>query len=333
MTAREKLMKKLLTVFAVLGVGSLSADGLRQNLIASIWTNGTRTVAVTVAGREFPLPDGSSAVRGSATTEDGRYVLFTHNLARYQLPATQMDRGWMNTAALSVFDAIRGRRVNTVLLDDPLVGAANPWGVAVNGKWIAVAHAGTHEVSLIPRAAFFEKLLAYGGEATGDLGFMRAVGRKRVLLKGKGPREVRFRPDGKLEVCFHFAETMALVDPESGTVDEPDLPEGLSVAVRTDPVRRGAHYFNDATVCFQKWQSCASCHPDGRTDGLTWDFPFSGGGLGHPERTPDLSRLRTFMPRRMRQGDFHILLYSASKEVGEAVDAYVKFLADGLEAK
>lgn len=290
---------------------------------ASLRSDGARTVEVTVAGRTTALPDGSSAVRGRAMTADGKHVLVTHNLARYHLPATQMDRGWMNTAALSVFDAASGRRLNTVLLDDPMEGAANPWGVAVNGKWIAVAHAGTHEVSLIPQGIFFEKLAAYRGEASSDLGFMRSVGRRRIPIRGKGPRELRFRSDGKLEVRLHFAEATALVDPESGAVDEPVLPEGLSDAVRRDPVRRGEYYFNDAMVCFQKWQSCASCHPDGTTDGLTWDFPFSGGGLGHAEATPDLTKRRGRLLRRTRQGDFHILLYEASKAIGEAVDAYV----------
>ena len=310
------------TALALACFVALAAAG--DTLTASVRTDGMRTVAVTVAGRACDLPDGSSAVRGAAVTEDGRYELFTHNLARYQLPATQMDRGWMNTAALSVFGVADGRRVNTVLLDDPLAGAANPWGVAANGKWIAVAHAGTHEISLIPQAAFFERLLAYKGEATGDLGFMRSVGRVRIPLKGKGPRTVRFRPDGKLEVRLHFAEATAVVDPEGKTVEEPDLPDGLSAGVRTNAVRLGEHYFNDATVCFQKWQSCASCHPDGTADGLTWDFPFSGGGLGHPETTPDLSKLRQYQPRRTRQDDFHILLYDVSAEIGKAVDAYVR---------
>ena len=309
------------TCWLVLGLAALAATGAAPR--ASVRPDGTRTVDVTVAGRVTALPDGSSAVRGRATTEDGRYELVTHNLARYHLPATQMDRGWMNTAALSVFDARDGRRLNTVLLDDPLEGAANPWGVAVNAKWIAVAHAGTHEVSLIPRAAFFEKLAAYRGEASSDLGFMRSVGRVRIPLKGKGPREVRFRADGKLEVGLRFAEATAVVDPETKAVDEPDLPEGLSDAVRKSPVRRGEHFFNDATVCFQKWQSCASCHPNGTTDGLTWDFPFSGGGLGHAEATPDLTKRRGRLMRRTRQGDFHILLYEASKAIGEDVDAYV----------
>lgn len=322
MNARLTILMSVL-VFS----GLLVTAGSAEALVASLRPDGRRTVSVTVAGHERVLPDGSSAVRGSALTEDGRHVLFTHNLARYHLPATQMDRGWMNAAALSVFETSTGIRLNTVLLDDPNEGAANPWGVAVNGTWIAVAHAGTHEISLVPRAAFFERLLAYEGDATGDLGFMRAVGRKRIALKGKGPREIRFRPDGKLEAKLYFAETTAVVDPATGAVDEPDLPEGLSAAVRTDPVRRGMHYFNDATVCYQKWQSCASCHPDGRADGLTWDFPFSGGGLGHPEPTPDLTKRRTFLPRRTRQDDFHILLYAASKEIGEAVEAYLRKLA------
>ena len=42
---------------------------------------------------------------------------------------------------------------------------------------------------------------------------------------------------------------------------------GLTAAEMTE-VRKGEQYFNDATLCFQKWQSCASCHPDARADGL-----------------------------------------------------------------
>ena len=37
-------------------------------------------------------------------------------------------------------------------------------------------------------------------------------------------------------------------------------------------LRRGEMYFNDATICFQGWQSCASCHFKGLTDGVIWQF-------------------------------------------------------------
>jgi hypothetical protein len=39
---------------------------------------------------------------------DGRFAYVTHTLGRYQLPTTQLERGWMNTNALSIIDV--GRR-------------------------------------------------------------------------------------------------------------------------------------------------------------------------------------------------------------------------------
>jgi cytochrome c peroxidase len=45
-------------------------------------------------------------------------------------------------------------------------------------------------------------------------------------------------------------------------------------------------FFNDASLCFQHWQSCASCHPDGRADGLNWDL--LNDGLGNPKNTKSL---------------------------------------------
>jgi cytochrome c peroxidase len=51
-------------------------------------------------------------------------------------------------------------------------------------------------------------------------------------------------------------------------------------------VRRGELNFNDASLCFQGWQSCASCHPDGRVDGLNWDL--LNDGLGNPKNTKNM---------------------------------------------
>lgn len=60
--------------------------------------------------------------------------------------------------------------VNTILLDDVDLGAANPWGIActADGKWLCVAHSGTHELSVIDRARLHEKLAA--SAAAGDAG-------------------------------------------------------------------------------------------------------------------------------------------------------------------
>lgn len=312
---------------AVITVACIASEGrYRYDLKARRNVDGTRSASVTVAGVGSALPDGSTAVRGAAATSDGKHVFFVHILARYHVPFTHLDRGWANTAAMSVFDGNTGRRINTVLLDDPARGAANPWGIAVNDRWIAVTHAGTHEVSVIDKEAFFGKLRACKGDASGDLGFMSGI-RRRIQLKGKGPREIRFRKDGRLDVKLHYAEAVAVVDPVTGTVEEPDLPDGVSAGVAADPVKMGECHFNDATLCYQGWQSCGSCHIDGRDDGLTWDFPNSGGGIGYTEETVDLARIPKLAPGRISSSFPVSHLYSVPESAAEAVEAYVRSLS------
>ncbi len=108
------------------------------------------------------LPDGSSGVRGIAASTDGRFVYVTHVLGRYQLPTSQIERGWIQTNAVSVIETAKPQLLNTVLLDDINMGAANPWGVlcTADGKQLVIAHAGTHELSVIDRPALHRKLEA-----------------------------------------------------------------------------------------------------------------------------------------------------------------------------
>ncbi len=50
-------------------------------------------------------------------------------------------------------------------------------------------------------------------------------------------------------------------------------------------MHRGRRAFFDARYCFQNMFSCTSCHPEGHTDGLTYDFEIDGVG-----RNPVLNR-------------------------------------------
>lgn len=78
----------------------------------------------------FPLSNGTQGVRGMAISPDGRYLAVAHVLSRYQVPTTQLDRGWMNTNAVTVINTDEPDKPHPVLLDDPDAGAANPWGVS-----------------------------------------------------------------------------------------------------------------------------------------------------------------------------------------------------------
>ena len=206
------------------------------------------------------LPAGSKLVRGGCVTPDGRYAYLVHMIGRFWLPVTMVERGWCHNSAMSVFDGKTGRYLNTVLLDDMNLGAAEPWAVIADGETIAVAHSGSSEISVIDRRKFEERLEARIGEdLSTDLGFMTGV-RTRIPTPKQGPRALRFE-DGK-PVVTEYLE------------DKKGITEGELV-------------FNDARRCLQHWQSCATCHPDGFSDGFEWTFPCDG-AIGKAAKSCDL---------------------------------------------
>jgi len=300
---------------------------------------------------EIPLPSGSTGVLGVKISPDGRHAAVTHLLARFHLPTTQLDRGWMNTNALTLIDVPSRNRINTVLLDNVDRGAANPWGVAwsPDGRILAVTHAGTHEVSLIDAAALLDKLArlpaapaaatatyADAGASTAadvpnDLSFLVGV-RRRLPCGGRGPRALTFA-GGRLWTAHYFSDSLGVLDPAGR---EPAAAFPLGPAPAPSPVRRGEELFNDATICFQGWQSCASCHSfDGRLDGLNWDL--LNDGIGNPKNTrslllsyqtpPAMSLgVRDTAETATRSGIRFILFSVRPEEEARALDEYLKSL-------
>lgn len=287
------------------------------------------------------LGNGSGVMRGVAISPDGRFAAVTHILARYHLPTTQVDRGWMNCNALSFIDLNRIQWHNTVLLDDLDQGAANPWGVVwtADGKRILVAHAGTHELSVIDAPGVLEKLAKLPspvtspfGNAPDDLAFLVGL-RRRVPLPGNGPRAVALAGD-RVYAGNHYSDDLNVVE----FTKNPPLVTTLALGpAHTNSVQRlGEAYFNDARLCFQTWQSCASCHSsDARVDGLNWDL--LNDGIGNPKNShslllshrtpPAMSQgVRESAEMAVRAGIRHIQFSVQPAAVPQAIDEYLKSL-------
>jgi YVTN family beta-propeller protein len=286
------------------------------------------------------LPNGSTGLRGICASPDGQYVYVTHILAHYQMPTTQVDHAWMNANALSVISVERKTLVNTVLLDDVQQGAANPWAVAcsADGKFICVTHAGTHELSIIDRVGLHEKLdkvasgtrvsevSASSTDVPNDLSFLVGL-RRRVALGVNGPRALAVA-SGTAFVAGYFSDSLCAVD--LGTGEKRAIVLEANAAT---PERRGEMLFNDATLCFQHWQSCATCHPDARADGLNWDL--LNDGLGNPRntrsmllshQTPPVMTLavRENAEKAVRSGMKFIQFSERPEADAAAIDAYLK---------
>ena len=72
---------------------------------------------------QIRLLNGCVSLHEVSVSKDGKYAFVTNNLARYQMPTTQLERGWMNTNAVAILDAQAKKLINVVLLDDIDLGA------------------------------------------------------------------------------------------------------------------------------------------------------------------------------------------------------------------
>jgi hypothetical protein len=203
-------------------------------------------------------------------------------LAKHRLPATQLSRGWVTTNALGIVDRAARKIDAVVLLDDIDRGAANPWGLRVADGKLAVALSGAGECMLIDEARMLAKIRDVPADdrhrlAT-RLSFL-ADSSVRIPLAIDGPREIVPHRGGWVGLGYFSNSVQFLtIDGRSSSVVALGRPAQSAA-------RLGEALFHDARPGFQSWQSCASCHPNGRVDGLAWDRPYD---FGHSRKTKSL---------------------------------------------
>jgi hypothetical protein len=283
--------------------------------------------------RTIWLPNGSTSVRGVAFHPERGVCAVVHNIARFQGAATQVEHGWMNVSALTLIWLNAAQRDVTVVLDEARRGAASPSSVAwsPNGLQLCIAHAGTHELSLIDFSALERRLSGMpDGQVVGDFQSLEGI-RHRVALDGNGPRALVLA-QGFAYAAEFFSDSVSAVDLSARSVVGVI---SLSPTAPNDREREGERLFHDATICHQGWQSCASCHPDGRVDGLNWDL--LNDGPGNPKNTKSLvlccqtppamtSGVRETAEQAVRSGLRHILFARRPEPEAAALDAYLRSL-------
>ena len=287
----------------------------------------------TYQSEKVLLSEGSQSLRGVCITPDDRYALIVHVQSNFELVASHVDPGWTNTAALSAVDLVTRKHIGTVLLDDIHAAAANPWAIEISadGKWLCVSHSGTHEVSIVKLAPLLNELKR-GPQDRGpmsDASFLVPI-RRRIPTGGKGPRGMAMH-DGHLFVANYFDDSVTRIDLNDGSTTK------IRLGNPGEPnlIRQGEIAFHDASLCYRSWQSCASCHPDARADGLSWDLLNDGTGnlkntksmlLAH--RTPPAMTMgvRDSAETAVRSGIKHILRVDVDEQVARSIDAYLKSL-------
>ncbi len=310
-------------------------NAIEGDVVPVVTVVDTRTHKTTA----IELPHGSHSLRGLCVSPDGKHALVTHLLANFEQIPFRVDTGWINVNVLSVIDTQQRKVLSTIGMDYYDLGAGNPWDVTwtADGKSVCVSMAGTHELSVIdssdllgefahrtmqPMMAVWPIYLSLGESLW-----------RRVKLPGKGLRGVA-AAGSKVYVAQYFSDNVAVVDLEASG----GAPAG-AIALGPPPQltaqRRGELLFQDATICYQQWVSCASCHPDGRTDALNWDLMNDGVGnfkntksmlLAHQTPPAMAEGVRKSAELAVRSGFVHILFADRPEEEAIAVDSYLRSL-------
>jgi len=329
---------KTLLVANFLPTGPSDAD----YVASAISVIDTSTLKVT---QEIQLINGAGSVHDVRISPDGKYAAVTHVLARFMLPTSQVERGWMNANGLSLIDMTSMKVLNTVLLDNAESGAANPRGATWTGDGtkLLIAHSGSMEVSVINFPALLDKFAkgvspeftSYVTDpkeaASHDLNYLVGIQRRiPITPTDNGPRAIAIIGDTAW-VANYYSDTLCAFNI---TAEKPEMESiALGAPVEPDILRKGEMYFNDGRICFQRWQSCTSCHPDARVDAYNWDL--LNDGIGNPKNTksmllahqtpPTMSLgIRETAEVAVRSG-IHLILFSEQPEsVPTAIDEYLK---------
>jgi YVTN family beta-propeller protein len=167
---------------------------------------------------------------------------------------------------LTVFDLVppsdTSKRRTSFAMDtyNGVYVVTNPWEAALSpdGKRVYTIYAATNDMNV-------------SDVIDDDYKEIERVG--NAVRVGQNPRAVRVSPDNKFvyidnaldfEVSIHDAQNMRIAG-KVKVCNPPKSPEWV----------RGKILFNTALppMTSRRWIACASCHPDGHTDGRVWQNP------------------------------------------------------------
>jgi YVTN family beta-propeller protein len=235
---------------------------------------------------------------GIALASDASFALAAAVRIRNLLPLTQVSRGGVMNTVIAYADLTADGGVVQLPLDEVNAYYADPASVVMtpDDRLAFVAHAGARAVTAIDVAALRalvdctppDELEAMADRL--DLAEQYVAARIPTL---HNPQAMAIDPAGaRLYVAERLSDTIAVVDVERlEVVDRIELGEPVELSAR----RHGEIVFTDAAGTFQGQFSCRSCHPDGHTDSLIWDFVIDGVGSNLVE-TRSLRGIRQTAP-------------------------------------
>jgi len=223
----------------------------------------------------------SNLLLGVAWHPSGEFALATLNRTKNLVPMTRILQGWTITNGIAVL--WKDGRVDQLLLDEPQSYFADVTDVAItpDGRKAFATSAGTDKVAVIDVGKLVALVKRTSDEDRREvlpnwLGASAEFVVARIPVKNN-PRGITVAPDGATAwVANTLDDSLSVIDvARDAVVARVDL----GGAKQRTHIRWGEQLFHSANVTFQRQFACATCHPDGHVDGLTYDIEADGIGV------------------------------------------------------
>jgi YVTN family beta-propeller protein len=244
---------------------------------------------------ERKIEDGFN-LRGLAFMPDGQGVVCTHSVRRsFPVSKANIEEGWVIDSRLTRF-ALEPKAIPPtwqLALDTrgKAIGDPDDLVYSDDGRLLALAGSGTHEVALLDAPA-----IPWNSGDPGDFLDWRVTEQNgkiaRILVAGR-PLTMRFIPGtSQLIIANHLLDAVQIVDTKRGELVR-TIPLGGPVQPNLE--RQGEALFYNARLSHHQWFSCNSCHVEGHTCLLSFDT-LNDDSYGNPKLTPTLRHVAATGP-------------------------------------
>jgi YVTN family beta-propeller protein len=243
---------------------ALSADGTK--LAVANLAGGTISVVNTDSQKEeAQVPLKGVNVRGLAITADGTEAYATCMPAFNTKPADDPREIWHNFVQAVTLDGADSTQAEDQWMDFAraprevdVIGSPDQHDLVLDSHaryaWIAVTGR-----DLVSRITVHDR----------NRNTIWPFSQQETPV-GAAPKGLALSPDEKqVWVANSLGNSLSVLDAASGSVVKTI---DLGKASRVDPTIAGQYLFQNSGFTRYRRFTCASCHPDGGTDGLTWRF-------------------------------------------------------------
>ena len=230
------------------------------------------------------FPDGSHSLSDIAVSPDGKYAFVTNTVTRHRFFGDYAINGGISD--LGVIDLSANSLISNVCLDFKDRGMANPWevhyaadGFPPDSAFLLISHSGNSTISAIPVKPFMQKVQnAVTSKTNLQMDNTALTGFRTIINTGLDGCRSFTAIGRRLFAAGYFDDNRPVMEEYPFCTNYTELIvqdavlHSIGTPVQQTAGRLGELLFHSSKYSYGQGQSCHTCHPSARMNGMNWSM-------------------------------------------------------------